>query len=469
MRHLLRVLIPLILFISVNNIHCINARDGKAYHDKGKIVDTVRCSANSKYSYALYLPTNYSEDAKWPIIYIFDPGAKGKLALSGFVPAAEKYGYIAVCSNNSRNSLSGAELEEAINYLFNDTEDKFSIDPRRVYTSGFSGGSRVASLVALNSKFISGVIGCGAGFPNSADFKNITSFDYFGLVGNRDMNYLEMYDLEKKLDNLGMSVELRIFNGGHTWPSPDLLEEAIEWMELKAMYKGIKNKNPDLINTLFGKYNKKAVSLSEQGKLLESVYYYKDIIKDFPDHIGITKIKSKRDSLLLTKDYVKSLKTWDKNRSWELEIQSTLVEDFNVRVKTEELSDSIRIWWTSQIKMLKVMETSKDSSKQAIASRVLMLLNIMCYETGRNYSGLKRFKAAAICYQLASIVDPENKNNYFLLARIYSLNGETDEALRSLEKAIKAGYNNRQSIEKDSAFIPLKNEKRFRSVMMQLK
>jgi len=469
MRQLFRVLIPLILFISVNNIHSINARDGKAYHDKGKIIDTVRCIANSKYSYALYLPANYSENTRWPIIYIFDPGAKGKLALSGFVPAAEKYGYIAVCSNNSKNSLSGSELSEALNNLFIDTEARFSIDSGRIYTSGFSGGSRVAAMIALNNESISGVIACGAGFPGYADFKNIPSFDYFGLVGNRDMNYMEMCDLEKKLDNMGRPVELRIFNGGHTWPSSDLLEEAVEWMELKAMKKGIKKNNPDFINTMFGKYNQKAVSLSEQGKFLESVCQYRYITKDFPDHKPITKIKAKLDSLLLTKDYEKSLKTWNKNRSFELETQSTLIEDFNVRVRTEELSDSNRNWWNGQIKMLKVMETSKDTNKQAIASRVLMLLNIMCYETGRNYSGLKRFNAASICYQLASIVDPENKNNYFLLARTYSLNGETDEALRSLEKAIKAGYNNRQSIEKDSAFMPLQNEKRFRAVMLQLK
>lgn len=464
-------LVKISFFIIVSlsfNVRLLNGLDKKDNIEKGKIIDTVRCK-NPKYSYALYLPAKYSESTKWPVIYIFDPGARGKLAVSGFVPAAEKFGYIAVCSNNSKNSMSGTELEEPINYLFSDTEARFSIDDGRIYTAGFSGGSRVASMVALNNKCISGVIGCGAGLPNYAGLKNIPSFDYFGLVGNRDMNYLEMCDLEKELDNQGMSVELRIFNGGHAWPSPDLLEEAIEWMELKAMNKGISNNNPGFSDDLFRRYSKKAVSLAEQGELIESVRYYRYIIKDFPDHNTISKIKSRLDSLLLTKNYAKSLKTWNNNRSWELEIQSTLLEDFNVRIRTEELPDSIRSWWAGQIKMLKLLETSEDTNKQVIASRVLMLLNIVCYETGRNYSNSKRFKAATICYQLASIVDPENKNNYFLLARTYILNGETNEAFRSLEKAIKAGYNNRKTIEKDSAFITLKNEKRFREMMMQLK
>jgi tetratricopeptide (TPR) repeat protein len=467
MLKLVKIFLFIIVFLFFN-VHLVDGLDKKDHIEKGKIIDTVRCK-NPKYSYALYLPSKYSDTDKWPVIYIFDPSARGKLAVSLFIPAAEKYGYIVVCSNNSKNAMAGAELEEAINYLFSDTEARFSIDTGRIYTAGFSGGSRVASLVALNSKFVSGVIGCGAGFPNSADFKNIPSFDYFGLVGNRDMNYIEMCDLEKKLDNQGMSMELRIFNGGHTWPSSDLLEEAIQWMELKAIYKGIRNKNPGFTDDLYKRYYKKASSFSEQGKLIESVRYYRYITKDFPDHIAISKIKTKLDSLLMTESYAKSLKTWNINRSWEMEIQSSLLEDFNVRVRSEELPDSIRTWWAGQIKMLKSMETSKDTNKQVIASRVLMLLNIVCYETGRNYSNLNRFKGASICYQLASIVQPENKNNYFLLARNYSLNGETEQALISLEKAIKAGYNNRQSIEKDPAFMPLKNEKHFREIMMQIK
>jgi tetratricopeptide (TPR) repeat protein len=467
MLKLVKISFFIIVFLSFN-VYQLNGLDKKDLLERGKIIDSVRCR-DPKFTYALYLPSKYSTTAKWPVIYVFDPAARGKLAVSGFMPAAEKYGYIVVGSNNSKNAMAGAELGEVINYLFSDTQARLSIDAGRIYTAGFSGGSRVASMVALNSKFISGVIGCGAGFPNYADLKNIPSFDYFGLVGNRDMNYIEMCDLEKELDKLGMSVELRIFNGGHIWPSPDLLEEAIEWMELKAIYKGTRNKNPGFTDDLYGRYYKKAISLSEQGKLIESVRYYKYLVKDFPNHSGISKIKTKLDSLLLTKSYAKSFKTWNNNRSWEIEIQNTLLEDFNTRVKNEELSDSIRNWWTRQIKMLKFMETSKDTNKQVIASRVLMLLNILCYETGRNYSNLKRFKAASICYQIASIVQPENKNSYLLLARTYSLNGDREEALKSLDKAIKAGYSNRKTIEQDSVFMTLKNEKLFKEMMTKLK
>ena len=61
-----------------------------------------RLRGDAAQSYALYLPSAYSGDRRWPIIYCFDPGARGPVPVRLF-RAAEKYGYILVCSNNSHN------------------------------------------------------------------------------------------------------------------------------------------------------------------------------------------------------------------------------------------------------------------------------------------------------------------------------------------------------------------------------
>jgi len=67
------------------------------------------------------------------------------------------------------------------------------------------------------------------------------------------------------------------------------------------------------------------------------------------------------------------------------------------------------------------------------------------------------------------LVEPENNKLYYQLAKIYSLGNETDKSLSSLVKAINLGYNDRESIEKEPAFIALKNEKRFRDAIKKLK
>src|SRR2546426_12116081 len=45
---------------------------------KGQIVERMECLNDSSQSYALYLPSNYTPDRKWPILYALDPGARGK-------------------------------------------------------------------------------------------------------------------------------------------------------------------------------------------------------------------------------------------------------------------------------------------------------------------------------------------------------------------------------------------------------
>ncbi len=69
----------------------------------GILIDTVRCLKSPDQSYALYLPAAYDATRTWPVVYLFDPAARGALPSQHFRQAAEMYGYILICSNNSRN------------------------------------------------------------------------------------------------------------------------------------------------------------------------------------------------------------------------------------------------------------------------------------------------------------------------------------------------------------------------------
>ena len=81
--------------------------------EPGKIVERVVCAKNLEQSYALYLPSNYSPDRAWSIVFVFDPGARGKIPVELMKEAAERYGFIAVASNNSRNGPWKMEFDAA--------------------------------------------------------------------------------------------------------------------------------------------------------------------------------------------------------------------------------------------------------------------------------------------------------------------------------------------------------------------
>src|SRR5205807_357211 len=123
----------------------------------GQVIDDVKCEADPAQSYALYVPSKYSPERAWPVIFAFDPGARGKNPVERFRAAAEKYGYIVAGSNNARNS-SWQASSTAIRAMPSDVAARFSIDEKRVYTAGLSGGARVAMEVALGTGGIAGVI-----------------------------------------------------------------------------------------------------------------------------------------------------------------------------------------------------------------------------------------------------------------------------------------------------------------------
>jgi hypothetical protein len=138
-----------------------------------------------------------------------------------------------------------------------------------------------------------------------------------------------------------------------------------------------------------------------------------------------------------------------------------------MQARAGSLPDSIRISVSSRIGMLRSFETARDTNNMLIASRVLMLLNTVCFETGKSYFNLKQFRAASICYQIESMIEPKDNSVQLLLAKSYAL--DNDNSLKSLEKAIKLGYTNRKSIENDPSFLALKNQKKFGQILMKLK
>jgi hypothetical protein len=441
----------------------------KAANERGTIIDTVKCKDHPEYSYALYLPEKFTDSVSWPVIYLFDPGARGRMALTNFIQAADLYGYILAASNNSRNGLPEEEIFRISNYLMSDVQKSYTIDNRRIYTSGFSGGSRMAAMIAFKNTTVSGVIGCGAGFPGSTGVKVLPRFDYFGLVGDCDMNYIEMANLKKRFDNTDVTYKLRIFEGGHEWPSNELLQEAVEWMELFAIQKKFTAMDTGFIKYLFQKSESRAQELLKKGSVIESVECYNSISKWLSQYINANCTKSVSDSIQQTKEYLKAIKKNKELQLAEQEFQENALSAFRKVTLMEELPDSVRLWWMNLIKSEKKVASGSDECKQKLARRQLSFLSIQSYETALKYFELKSYEIAANFYQIFSWIHPEDSNIYYLLAQTYALDKDLNNSVKFLTIAVKKGYNNKEAIESDTAFASFNNEKKFREILEQCK
>lgn len=217
----------------------------------GQVIANVPCIGDPSRSYALYLPSVYTADRAWPVILAFDPRARGHVPVEIYREAAEAYGFVIAGSNDSRNGSS--EIARAVAAMSNDVASRITLDPKRIYTAGMSGGARVALGVALSaarpSKGIAGVVASSAGYPDSEPRRSLP-FPVFLTAGTEDFNHLEMRLLDRALKTPHF---LAVFEGGHTWPSSELAVEAVEWLEIQAMRSGSKAKDEAEIASIFAK------------------------------------------------------------------------------------------------------------------------------------------------------------------------------------------------------------------------
>ncbi len=189
---------------------------------KGTILGDVKCAADPTESYALYLPSTYSPERSWKLLMAFHPSARGRALVELYRNAAEQYRYIVAVSNRSRNGPWAVSLK-AVLAMSEDLGHRFTINNRRIYLTGMSGGARVA----LASQAIAGVIASSAGFPDSQP-RQAVSFPLFATAGTEDFNYLEMRRLDGRLTS---PHRLAIFYGSHSLPPETVAVEAIEWLE----------------------------------------------------------------------------------------------------------------------------------------------------------------------------------------------------------------------------------------------
>jgi len=285
---------------------------------RGQIIDNVKCSLDASQSYALYLPSKYSADQQWKLILAFDPRGRGRAPVEQYQAAAEKYGYIVAGSNNSRNGPPQPSLDAAA-AMGSDVVKRFSINLKRVYTVGLSGGARIAMKVALDSNEMAGVIASSAGFP-PGERQSDLPFVVFGTAGTEDFNYLEMRQLDQEVSSPHRVV---IFQGGHTWLPSDLAVDAVEWLELQAMKSGRSPRDEALIGKIFAARSAEVTAQKDDFATWDAAAA---LVRDFEGLRDVAKFAAQVQSLQAKKSVLDTLNKQRDDEQFEAQIGAEIAE-----------------------------------------------------------------------------------------------------------------------------------------------
>jgi hypothetical protein len=410
---------------------------------KGQVNEKITCKNDQSNSYALYLPSTYSTKKAYPIIYAFDSHGDGNLPVQLFRNCAEKYGYIVVGSNNCQNGMSSGEITATVAELLSDTKTKLSIDTERIYTAGFSGGSRVASSVAQSFGHVRGVIGCSAGFTINGP--NEKSFDFIGIAGNQDMNYLEMAELEENLKHTSMRHYFLVFEGKHKWPPEGLISEAVFWLETNAMRDKIITKNLEQINHFIDDNNNLIKKYKSNKNVHELYATYNKMAAFLKGLSDVSTYESGADSMLKIPALKKELELSKSLQMKEQEKQQLYQEAF----QNKELN-----WWKTEIKQLD-QEIQKGGQESLMNKRLMAYISLAAFSY-TNYSLRSRdYGTAAKFLFIYGSSDPENPDYHYFSAVYFANTNDSKKAIESLKKAIGYGYTDFGKLRQEPAFANL--------------
>ena len=439
--------------------------------EKGILIETVHCLDDSTQSYALYLPSNYSKDKNWPIIYFFEPAARAKLPIEKYALLAERFGYILACTYDAINGPRDPNLLAA-EFLINDTFERLNIDKNRMYTAGFSGGSRLATMIAILVDDVSGVIACGAGFPyDQVPTKNI-NFSYFGLVGNLDMNFQEMMELENVLNQLEVQNQFNYFQGDHDWPAIESFIDVFYWLETNAMRNDLIKINEKLILEIQSKYKKEKDSLSKNTPNYHLYQINNKYLNYLSDLVDVSPYKKETRRIYQSDEFKSELLEIDHITQMEREYQQTFNKEFrqiSLTAFQEDYPVKPLSWWKNEVKKLQPALDALLTLEDEMSKRLLNFLLLVSWEEYQNYYKQERYTTAIKFIEISELVGPDEAWVNYLLAKAYAQVGNKNQALKQLNEAVTKGFINSEAIENEKAFEEIKQDKKFKEIVEKMK
>jgi len=424
---------------------------------KGQVIDSIHCTSDGAQYFALYLPSNYAPNLNFPCIVLFDAHARGILPLNKYKDLAEKYGYILVASDNSKNGLSPEMTRKYTEALLAEVRTRFNTDPARVYTAGFSGGSRIAGDAAMADGNVAGVIGCSAGFGGGSQGGG--KFDYVGFAGEQDFNLLEMEALNHQLQVHGFVHQLFTFPGIHGWPPAENMEMAMLWLQVNAMKAGKQPKTDDVVDLLKRLYNKQIASAEKAKDIIAQEQLLGGMVAALTELSDVSSEQKKLAALQQSAEYKKAITDEGLLQQQELASQQELAK---------EIATHDDKWWADKIASMRKEISSSPVMVARMKQRLLNYLGLVCYLYADGVIKQGDARSSDHYLNVFQMVDPANPDVSYLKAIQCMKLQDTKNALVALNKAANLGYNNIADILSEEMFAPLRSDAKFAAIVQKM-
>jgi predicted esterase len=438
----------------------------------GAITDPVTCAKAPSQTYALYLPSSYQPQGPWPILYAFDPRQRGRSVAERYQAAAEELGWIIASSNNSRSDEAVDPNVEAMKAMWEDTHARFAIDPQRAYATGMSGGARAAVILAVAQRgAVAGVVGHGGGFPFEWPPAKDLPFAFYGLAGWHDFNYAELLGLDQKLANLGLDHHFEPFDGAHQWAPPAESRDALAWMEVVAMRRGIAPRREAFVAAELERLSARARAAAAAGDPVLALRGWESIARAFEGLADTAPARAEAAALRASPAWQAESKAQEAAEAEHARAVDAARE--RLPELLAEAASGMRPERAAAI--LDVPQLQRTASEHVsiyarrAAQRTLERIAVQAgFYLPRDFLAKRDYPRALLCLGIAVRIKPRDPWSWVALARGRATAGDERGAVDALRTAVGLGSVEARHLQDDEAFARLQQRKDFRELLAGL-
>lgn len=407
---------------------------------KGAVVDNIKVGDSLPYSFSLLLPSNFTVNKKWPVVFIVDYNNREKQVIRLMASIAEEKGYILAASNNLNDTISISKNILAFTKTFNSVVGMLPIDENQIYTTGFNRAGRLASTIPAFISNIDGVLSYSSTVGNIEIINVKKPYQYIGIVSGYNFNYTEMLANKELLNKLKIPNQLLIEESRNNWPSTNNLATALDLFKMSAMAKGNLAVDSLFINNNYNTTLTTINKLVTANKLKKAKNLIDQTIMVYKPFKKIDSLKDKSNTLRKNKIY-KSLKRAE-NNVWFKE--QSLKNDFAYYVEEDAYTHNFNNlgWWAHQTKEIDKFKNSTNQEQQKMGYRLEGYLVALTNDYIDTVLAEKNtdYDALSFLYMLKTIIAPKDYDPYLKIISLSAKNNDFGTSIFYLEELLKNGY-----------------------------
>lgn len=185
----------------------------------------------------VYVPSSYDPAKPAGLLVYVSPTDTGEIP-PGWKSLMDEYNLIWIAADDSGNRKAGIHRMVFALMATGVIERDYRVDRTRFYVSGFSGGGRVASMVAAEypDLFRGAVYICGVNYwldKSSVEIEKVKRNRYVFLTGSEDFNLRDTKKVFRRYEKAGVPhINLMVIpHMGHRNPAAEDFGEAIAWLD----------------------------------------------------------------------------------------------------------------------------------------------------------------------------------------------------------------------------------------------